>query len=232
MNVSEMAKTQLAEAKQEILDQLAKINTLQERLDTVTASLDESLEASVDIRDDRDTLRDRFTAPIVCICGSTRFKQTWISETRRLSLAGNIVLSVALWGHHEHVPIDGLIKEGQERLHKCKIDLCDWVWVIDVGAYIGESTSSEIAYAKKLGKKVRFLSQEFPGYKEPLDEVAEERDMLRKENEELRIILGCASDLIRRLASADGNIAWEALKEERAFRERVAVRCVSPRKVM
>ena len=31
--------------------------------------------------------------------------------------------------------------------------------VISVGGYIGESTRSEIAYAKKTGKKVRYLEE-------------------------------------------------------------------------
>ena len=42
-------------------------------------------------------------------------------------------------------------------MHKRKIDLCDEIFVINVGKYIGESTKSEIEYAIKTGKKVNYL---------------------------------------------------------------------------
>lgn len=42
-------------------------------------------------------------------------------------------------------------------MHKRKIDMADEIFVINVGGYIGESTRSEIEYAKKNGRKVRYL---------------------------------------------------------------------------
>ena len=42
-------------------------------------------------------------------------------------------------------------------MHKRKIDMADEIYVINVGGYIGESTKSEIEYAKKHGKKVNYL---------------------------------------------------------------------------
>jgi hypothetical protein len=118
-------------------------------------------------------VKSRFTAPIVCMCGSTRFKQAWIAENTRLTLAGNIVLAVGMFGHADG-QMAALETNGSkirlDDLHKRKIDLCDWVWVIDVNGYIGVSTRSEIAYAEKLGKPVRYLSQEFPEYVEPVDD--------------------------------------------------------------
>lgn len=123
----------------------------------------------------------RFTAPIVCICGSTKFKQAWISENARLTREGNIVLAVGLWGHHERVYPSPEEKLKLDETHKRKIDLCDWVWVMDIGRYIGESTRSEIEYAKKLGKPVRYLSLEFPGYVEPEDAMAAELAQLRQQ---------------------------------------------------
>ena len=38
-----------------------------------------------------------------------------------------------------------------------KIDMADEIFVINKGGYIGESTKSEIEYAKKHGKKVNYL---------------------------------------------------------------------------
>ena len=39
----------------------------------------------------------------------------------------------------------------------CIIDMADEIFVINVGGYIGESTKSEIEYAKDTGKKINYL---------------------------------------------------------------------------
>lgn len=123
--------------------------------------------------------RDYAARPeIVCLCGSTKYKQAYIWENARLTQEGYIVLSVGLWGHHERVFPDHVIKNALDELHKRKIDLCDWVFVLDVGGYIGESTRSEIEYAEAHGKPVRHLSQEFPGYVEPVDPIYDLRTRL------------------------------------------------------
>lgn len=44
-----------------------------------------------------------------------------------------------------------------DEMHKQKIDMSDEVYVINVGGYIGESTKSEIEYAKAEGKKIDYL---------------------------------------------------------------------------
>lgn len=44
--------------------------------------------------------------------------------------------------------------------------ISDEIFVLDVGGYIGESTSREIAHAKATGKSVRYLSAEHPGWVE------------------------------------------------------------------
>lgn len=97
-------------------------------------------------------------ARIVCLCGSTKFKQIWIDENARLTLEGNIVLTVGLWAHHDHINLTLKQKKSLDYLHKQKIAICDWVLILDVDGYIGESTRSEIAYAKALGKPIRYLS--------------------------------------------------------------------------
>lgn len=141
-----------------------------------------------------ERLEARFTAPIVCICGSTKFKQAWISENARLTGEGNIALAVGLWGHHERIYPDAATKEKLDNLHKRKIDLCDWVWVLDVGGYIGDSTKSEIEYAAKLGKAVRYLSVEFPEYTEPKDDLLEKVERLQAQRATLRAALRHATE--------------------------------------
>ena len=48
-------------------------------------------------------------------------------------------------------------KEMLVEMHKRKIDLADEIFVINVGGYIGSSTKSEIEYAVKTNKPVKYL---------------------------------------------------------------------------
>lgn len=96
--------------------------------------------------------------PVITLCGSTRFKEQFLEAQKRLTLAGNIVISVGLFGHSGDNEIwsDGT-KEMLDDMHKRKIDMADCIYVINVGGYIGESTRSEIEYAKKNGKVIEYL---------------------------------------------------------------------------
>jgi hypothetical protein len=129
-------------------------------------------EENMRLREERDGLRGRFTAPIVCMCGSVRFRSTWAGQLARLADEGCIVLTIGRMLPKASGEFDPAHKERLDWLHKRKIDLCDWVWVLDVGGYIGDSTKSEIAYAESIGRPVRYLSRELPGYVELPDEIA------------------------------------------------------------
>ena len=95
---------------------------------------------------------------IITLCGSTRFKDAFLQAQKRLTLEGNIVISVGLFGHSgdNEVWTEGT-KKMLDDMHLRKIDLADEVFVINVGGYIGSSTQAEIAYAKRTGKPVRYL---------------------------------------------------------------------------
>jgi hypothetical protein len=73
-------------------------------------------------------------------------------------LEGNIVITVGLFGHSgdEEVWSEDT-KIMLDDMHKRKIDMADEIFVINAGGYIGESTKSEIEYAIKTGKVVRYL---------------------------------------------------------------------------
>jgi len=101
---------------------------------------------------------------IVCLCGSTRFYDTFQQVNYERTMAGEIVLSVGFYphakaehGHGEGVGHDSSEKVTLDELHKRKIDLADYVLVLNVGGYIGESTRSEIAYAEQAGRPVEYL---------------------------------------------------------------------------
>ncbi len=103
--------------------------------------------------------------PVVTLCGSTRFKDEFMEAQKRLTLKGNIVISVGLFGHSGDREVwenmdEGTITKTKEMLddmHKRKIDMADSIYVINVGGYIGDSTRSEIEYAKAHGKQVFYL---------------------------------------------------------------------------
>ena len=96
--------------------------------------------------------------PVITLCGSTRFKEQFLEAQKRLTLGGNIVISVGLFGHSgdDEVWMEGT-KEMLDDMHKRKIDMADGIYVINVGGYIGSSTRSEIDYAKATGKTVEYL---------------------------------------------------------------------------
>lgn len=95
---------------------------------------------------------------VVTLCGSTRFKDEYLAVQKRLTLEGNIVISVGLFGHSgdDEVWTEGS-KAMLDDMHKRKIDMADEIFVINVGGYIGESTRSEIDYALANGKAVKYL---------------------------------------------------------------------------
>ena len=103
---------------------------------------------------------------VITLCGSTRFKNEFIEAQKRLTLEGDIVISVGLFGHSgdnevwENMSEDTVTKtkEMLDDMHKRKIDMADEIFVINVGGYIGDSTKSEIEYAKATGKRIKYLS--------------------------------------------------------------------------
>lgn len=107
------------------------------------------------------------TYKVITLCGSTRFKDEFYEAQKRLTLEGNIVISVGLFGHSGDSEVwDGMdegtmsrTKEMLDDMHKRKIDMADGIYVINVGGYIGDSTRSEIEYAKAHGKSVDYLER-------------------------------------------------------------------------
>ena len=105
--------------------------------------------------------------PVITLCGSTRFKEQFMEAQKRLTLEGNIVISVGLFGHSGDQEVwenmdEGTLTKTKEMLddmHKRKIDMADAIYVINVGGYVGSSTKSEIEYAITHGKEVRYLEE-------------------------------------------------------------------------
>lgn len=96
---------------------------------------------------------------VVTLCGSTKFKNDFERVNRELTLAGNIVLSVGCFSHADNEVWAKGTKEMLDDMHKRKIDMADMIYVINKDGYIGESTRSEINYAREKGKEIIFMEE-------------------------------------------------------------------------
>ncbi|MEW2578414.1 hypothetical protein [Streptomyces syringium] len=110
-----------------------------------------------------DAKRDLPLPTIVAICGSTRFMEEMAEADLRETAAGRIVVKPGCDMQRPHPlwadPADAeALKKSLDRLHRRKIILADEVLV--VGDYIGDSTRAEIAYARSIGKPIRFTHPE------------------------------------------------------------------------
>ncbi|MGH7273414.1 MAG: hypothetical protein ACREIQ_02995 [Nitrospiria bacterium] len=100
---------------------------------------------------------------VVCLCGSTRFYETFQEANLNETMAGRIVLTIGcdtksdndLFKEWSPEKLTGL-KQRLDRLHLRKIDLADEILVLNVGQYIGESTWREVQYALETGKHIRY----------------------------------------------------------------------------
>lgn len=108
--------------------------------------------------------KKRLSIPhVVAICGSTRFMDEMTDADRELTWEGFIVVKPGcdmkaehpLWADPDEAEAGKVRLDG---LHRAKIRLADRVLV--VGPYIGDSTRAEVAYARELGKRVRFTHPE------------------------------------------------------------------------
>lgn len=93
---------------------------------------------------------------VITLCGSTRYWDAFIQANTELTLEGNVVFSVATpsYGGGHVTPEQ---KMALDSVHREKIRLSDEIFVLNVDGYIGESTRSEIEFARSLGKRVVYL---------------------------------------------------------------------------
>lgn len=94
---------------------------------------------------------------IITLCGSTKFKDDFLRVQQELTLEGNIVISVGVFGHADNIPLDDDVKGMLDVMHKEKIRMADAIYVINKDGYIGKSTQSEIDFAKQLNKEIIYM---------------------------------------------------------------------------
>lgn len=97
---------------------------------------------------------------IVTLCGSGKFRDEFIRQTRYLSLIGNIVLTPTIFefsGPDYQIGLSDAEHEVLDQIHRRKMDISDYILVINPGGYIGEDTREEIEYAKSKGMKISYM---------------------------------------------------------------------------
>lgn len=103
----------------------------------------------------------------ITLCGSSRFVSDFDTWNRRLTLAGHVVYALSMHGRHgEQGAAEGkaelpLVTDEQKVVldlaHLLKIKNSDAVGVLNVGAYVGDSTRREVLFARMTGKRVYWL---------------------------------------------------------------------------
>lgn len=91
---------------------------------------------------------------IICLCGSTRFREQFDSIAEALTIDGHVVLMPNVWCR---LSDDTPLKQKLDALHKAKIRFSDAILVVNVDGYIGKSTASEIDFANIEGKEIMLL---------------------------------------------------------------------------
>jgi hypothetical protein len=97
---------------------------------------------------------------VICYCGSLRVAMEAFKKAEYESvLNGDIALLPCCMfvDIQREYGAESDYKLKADELHKRKIDICDEVFVLNVGGYIGESTRSEIEYAKSINKPIKYL---------------------------------------------------------------------------
>jgi len=108
---------------------------------------------------------------IITLCGSTRFMKEFKEVERALTFEGKIHLPPAIYGKAENVEYSEGLAKNLFELHLDKIRISDGIFVIDVVGKLGESTKTEIAFAEKNNKFVKYYSKEINSIKKLLDKL-------------------------------------------------------------
>lgn len=95
---------------------------------------------------------------IITVCGSYKFKNEMIEITEKMALKGYCMLTPIELTKHDKNAYTADEALMLDRMHKEKIKLSDAILVVNVNGYIGNSTRSEIEYAKSLNKEILYYT--------------------------------------------------------------------------
>lgn len=95
---------------------------------------------------------------IITVCGSYKFKKEMIEIAEKLTLQGHCMLTPIELTKPDKKAYTAEEALMFDKMHKEKIKLSDAILVVNVNGYIGNSTNSEIEYAKSLNKEVLYYT--------------------------------------------------------------------------
>ena len=98
---------------------------------------------------------------VITLCGSTKFKKEFEEINKKLTLEGNIVLSLGVFSHTDGEQLSDEQIKILKDIHKQKIAMSDEIFVINKNSYIGNGLKEEIEYAKQLNKGISYLEEEY-----------------------------------------------------------------------
>ena len=96
--------------------------------------------------------------PVRTICGSLRYYEDMLTIARK-ETANGIIILMPFVADYAYGKMADDRKKMLDEMHRAKIDLSEAIIV--VGTHIGESTQSEIEYARATGKEVLYWTQHF-----------------------------------------------------------------------
>ena len=95
---------------------------------------------------------------IITVCGSYKFKKEMTVITEKMALQGNCMLTPIELTKSDKDAYTEEEASMLDQMHKEKIKLSNAILVVNVNGYIGNSTQSEIEYAKSLNKEILYYT--------------------------------------------------------------------------
>lgn len=95
---------------------------------------------------------------IITVCGSLKYKDEIMKITEKMALKGNCMLSITYPTKIEKNAYTDEEKKLLGRMHKEKIKISDAILVVNIDNYIGDSTKSEIEFARSLNKEIIYYT--------------------------------------------------------------------------
>ena len=96
---------------------------------------------------------------IITICGSMKFIKEMMEISEKVELQGNVVLMPIY--NPSRPNKDAFTNEEilmLDKMHRERIKLSDAILVVNVEGYVGNSTKSEIEFAKSLNKEIIYYT--------------------------------------------------------------------------
>ena len=94
---------------------------------------------------------------IITICGSLKYKPEMITIAQKMTFLGHCVITPIFPNSDKEKYTPEQIQK-LKYAHLQKIEISDAILVVNVNNYIGESTQSEIEFAKEHNKRVLYYT--------------------------------------------------------------------------